>query len=289
MTTRFTAACIQMTTGDDIATNIAQLEPLLNEAHAKGATLIVTPENTFYMRREGTMQMDPIATQEHPGVVFTQQWAKHHGAWVILGSIRAKVPGTEKAANRQVVIDPQGHIVATYDKLYLFDVTINDKEFFESSQFTSGDDAVVVRTDMVGHIGLSICYDIRFPHLYRHMALQGANMFTTPAAFMKHTGEAHWHILQRARAIENASFVLAAGQCGQHPGKRESYGHSLIIDPWGTIIAEASADTPEVITAEIDLGVAEKIRHKIPVLAHHHEKWGVQITDAASAEDGYII
>ena len=289
MSITYKAACVQMTTGDDVDANINQLEPLLDEAHTKGAKLIVTPENTFYMRREGTMHLPPIQTEEHPGIRFTQDWANRHGVWVIIGSIRAKVPGTEKAANRQVVINPHGQIVATYDKLYLFDVTLNGKEFFESSQFVSGNEAVVVRTDMVGDIGLSICYDIRFPHLYRHLALQGANVLTTPAAFMSHTGKVHWHVLQRARAIENASFVLAAGQCGQHPGKRESYGHSLIVNPWGDVLAEASPDKPEVITAEIDLGFAEKIRHRIPVLVHHHEKWDTQITEAPSADDAYMI
>lgn len=285
----FKAACIQMTTGDDVTANINQLEPLLDEAHARGAKLIVTPENTFYMRREGTMHLPPIITEEHPGIIFAQDWASRHGVWLIIGSIRAKVEGNEKAANRQVVINPHGQIVAIYDKLYLFDVTINDKEFFESSQFISGNDAVVVRTDMVGNIGLSICYDIRFPHLYRHLALSGANILTTPAAFMRHTGEVHWHVLQRARAIENACYVMAAGQCGDHPGKRESYGHSLIIDPWGSVLAEGSADKPEVIIADIDLGFAEKVRAKIPVLVHHHERWEVQITDTASADDSFSI
>jgi len=264
-----TAAAIQMTSGDDVARNIAQLEPLLAEAVARGATLIATPENTFYMRREGTAVMDDVPMLQHAGVHFARTAAKQHGIWLLIGSIRAREAGMERPFNRSVLIAPTGDIAAYYDKLHLFDVTLPDgKQYHESSQAVAGSTPVVAETPFMP-VGLSICYDLRFPYLYRDLALQGAGILTVPSAFTRPTGAAHWHTLLRARAIENACYVIAPGQCGEHPGGRTTYGHSLIIDPWGEVLAEAVVDTPQVIIATLDPAKVAAVRAQIPVLMHH--------------------
>lgn len=271
MNAPFTAACIQMTSGDDVSQNIAQLEPLLNEAVAKGAALIATPENSFYMRREGTATAPLLPTEEHAGIMFARAWAATHKVWLIIGSIRASTRGSEKAANQQVVIAPDGRIAAHYNKLHLFDVTLQGGHSYrESAQSIAGDEAVLCPSEL-GTLGLSICYDVRFPNLYRSMALAGAEIFTVPSAFTRPTGAAHWHVLLRARAIENAAFVLAPAQCGTHPGGRETYGHSLILNPWGEVLAEAVNDAPQVITATIDMVELKRVREQLPVLQHHRD------------------
>ncbi len=266
---RFVAAAIQMTSGDDIAANIAQLEPLLADAVGRGAQVITTPENVFYMRREGTAATVDVSMADHAGVVWAKSAAKLYKIWLLIGSIRAKEAGMEKPFNRSILISPEGEIAATYDKLHLFDVTLDDGHHYrESSQAVAGDAARVAVTGFAS-LGLSICYDLRFPQLYREEALKGATVLMVPSAFTRPTGEAHWHTLLRARAIENACYVIAPAQCGVHPGGRETYGHSLIIDPWGEILAEASADQPGVITAIIDPARVAQVRAQIPVLAHH--------------------
>lgn len=267
----FTIAAIQMTSGDDIAANIAALAPLVEAAVARGATLIATPENSFYMRREGTAAMADVPMVEHAGVRWACSAAKAHGVWLLIGSLRAREVGMEKPFNRSILVSPTGEIAATYDKLHLFDVTLADGHAYrESSQAVAGDAPVVAPTPMA-NLGLSICYDLRFPNLYRQLALAGAEVLMVPSAFTRPTGAAHWHTLLRARAIENACYVVAPAQCGSHPGGRETYGHSLIIDPWGEIIAQASADQPGVITAVLDPARIAAVRAQIPVLAHHRE------------------
>lgn len=267
----FTAAAIQMTSGDDITANIAQLEPLLLEAVAKGAALITTPENTFYMRREGMAAAADVPMAEHAGVAWAKAAAKTHGVWLLIGSIRARETGMDKPFNRSILIAPDAEIAATYDKLHLFDVTLADGHSYrESSQAVAGATPALAQTPLAT-IGLSICYDLRFPQLYRQLALQGATLLTIPSAFTKPTGAAHWHTLLRARAIENACYVIAPAQCGTHPGGRETYGHSIIIDPWGEVLAEASADQPGVISATIDPARVAAVRAQIPVLEHHRE------------------
>jgi predicted amidohydrolase len=267
--TKFTAAAIQMTSGDDIAANIAALAPMVAEAAARGATLITTPENVFYMRREGTARMNDVPMLRHPGIEWAQGAAKQHGVWLLIGSIRAREPGMDKPFNRSVLIAPTGDIAAHYDKIHLFDVTLADgTEYRESSQATAGYQAVTAALPGAT-LGLSICYDLRFPNLYRQLALSGATLLAVPAAFTRPTGAAHWHTLLTARAIENACYVIAPAQCGTHPGGRETYGHSVIFDPWGTVLAEASGDVPQVIYAEIDPARVAEVRAHIPVLAHH--------------------
>lgn len=264
-----TVGLIQMTSGDDIAANIAQLAPMVASAAASGAGLIATPENTFYMRREGTAAMADVPMVEHPGIVWAQGAAKTHGVWLLIGSIRAHEAGMDRPYNRSVLISPEGAIAAHYDKLHLFDVTLPDgQRYAESSQALAGAGAVVASTSFA-QLGLSICYDLRFPTLYRTLALRGAEILTVPSAFTRPTGAAHWHPLLRTRAIENACYVLAPAQCGTHPGGRETYGHSLVIDPWGSIIAERQEDTPGVLMATLDAAKLNAIRAQIPVLQHH--------------------
>lgn len=256
-----------MTSGDDIAANIEALAPMVAEAAAAGATLITTPENVFYMRREGTVRLPDVPMRDHPGIVWAVGAAKKHKAWLVIGSIRALEAGMEKPYNRSVLISPAGEIAGIYDKLHLFDVTLpNGQQYHESSQALAG---MAISTASMGEVtlGLSICYDLRFPNLYQQLSGAGAVVLTVPSAFTRPTGEAHWHALLRARAIENACYVIAPAQCGTHPGGRETYGHSLIIDPWGTILAEAT-DMPGVITAQIDLEKIAAVRAQIPVLTH---------------------
>lgn len=261
-------AAIQMTSGDDIAANIAALEPMVDAAAKAGASFIATPENTFYMRREGTAAMADVAMEAHPGITWAKTAAKTHNIWLLIGSIRALEVGSDKPFNRSVLIAPAGEIAAHYDKIHLFDVTTPDgKNYHESSQACAGDQPVVADLGDA-KLGFSICYDLRFPALYQALSGMGANLLAVPSAFTRPTGAAHWHTLLKARAIENASYVVAPAQCGTHPGGRETYGHSLIIDPWGEVVAEASGDKPEVIIAEFAAARVQQVRAQIPVIAH---------------------
>ena len=175
----------------------------------------------------------------------------------------------ETPFNRSVLIGPDGHVVASYDKLHLFDVTLpNGHRYEESAQAVAGANPVLARLPFAA-LGLTICYDLRFPQLYRDLALAGAELLLVPSAFTRPTGEAHWHTLLAARAIENAAFVVAPAQCGVHPGGRETYGHSIILDPWGKVLAEADGEHPGVITAVIDTARVAEVRAQLPVLAHH--------------------
>ncbi len=264
-------AAIQMTSGDEMAQNIAQLEPLLKEAVAQGAQFVATPENTFYMRREGMAAMADVPMQEHAGLRYAIAAAKQYHIWLLIGSIRALEAGMDKPFNRSILISPAGEIAATYDKMHLFDVSLpNGHHYRESSQAAAGTQAVVASLPEL-KLGMSICYDLRFPALYQKLSQQGAHMLAVPSAFTRPTGAAHWHLLLRARAIENACYVIAPAQCGTHPGGRETFGHSLMIDPWGNILAEASAERPEVIVATLDLAEITKVRAQIPVLEHRRE------------------
>jgi predicted amidohydrolase len=271
----FKAALIQTNSGDDMEANIAQIAVMMDQARAQKAQLICLPENAFYMCQEGTAQGEIYTMQAHPGVVFCCDYAKAHQLHIVIGSIRAKADNisqntaNEKTYNRQVWINDRGDILGYYDKIHLFDVAFaGGKEYQESKQFLAGDKACMLDVAGLGKFGLSICYDLRFAHLYQHLARAGAEILLAPAAFTRTTGKAHWEILLRARAIENGAYMLAAAQCGTHPGGRSTYGHAMMIDPWGKILAQAG-ETPEVIIAEIDLEQGQKTRQQIPVLAHH--------------------
>jgi len=267
--TQFMAAAIQMTSGDDIAANIVAAEELIRRAIAAGAQFVALPENAFYLRREGTVSLPDVAMAEHAGVAAMRALAKAQGIWILIGSIRAREAGMDKPYNRSVLIDTVGEVRASYDKLHLFDVTLpNGQRYEESAQAVCGAVPVVVNTPLAA-FGLSVCYDLRFPQLYRALALAGAEVLTVPSAFTRPTGEAHWRTLLIARAIENGAFVIAPAQCGTHPGGRETYGHSMIIGPWGEVLAEVDGDMPGMITAEIDTARVAEVRAQLPVLLHH--------------------
>lgn len=270
-----------MNSGDGIAQNIAQADRLLREAVAKNASLVALPENAFFMRREGTVVTDDVGMQAHAGIVWAQQAAKENGIWLLVGSIRALEAGHSTPHNRSVMIAPDGSIAGVYDKLHLFDVTLPDGQSYrESSQAQPGAQPVLLQTPLAT-IGLSVCYDVRFPQLYRALAQAGAQILAVPAAFTRPTGEAHWHVLLRARAIENACYVIAPAQAGEHPGGRTTYGHSLIIDPWGTILAEGDGDGAQVITAMIDPAQVAARRAQLPVLQHERTWDAIQVVKGA--------
>lgn len=276
----FTAAAIQMTSGDDIAANIAQATPLVAEAVAQGARFVALPENAFFMRREGTVTTADVPMAQHAGLRWARAAARAHGIWLLVGSIRAREEGMDRPYNRQVLVAPDGAIAATYDKLHLFDVNLPDgSSYQESSQAAAGHAPSLVHTPLCA-LGMSICYDLRFPYLYRTLAMAGAELLAVPSAFTRPTGAAHWHVLLRARAIENACYVIAPAQAGVHPGGRETYGHSLIVSPWGEVIAEAKTAAPEVVLATIDPAQVAAMRQQIPVLQHHRSMDAINIVDA---------
>jgi predicted amidohydrolase len=257
-------ACIQTTSGDDLAANLAMLQPMLQQAVQQKSQLIALPENVFFMRREG-VEAPSYPVEEHPGVRFTREFCAAHNVSVLIGSLRACAVAGEKPFNRSVLVDAVGQIVSQYDKIHLFDVVLPSGERYEESLNVCAGATPVVAAWGETKLGLSICYDLRFAALYRALAREGAEILAIPSAFTRPTGEAHWHTLVRARAIENLAYVLAPGQCGVHPGGRMTYGHSLIVGPWGEVLAEAG-EAPEVITATLDLARVAALREQFPVL-----------------------
>jgi predicted amidohydrolase len=266
----FRAACVQLRSGEDVAGNIAQTSGLIRDAAKGGAAFIATPENTALMALDGGAKLAKSFDEAHdPALPAFTALAKELGVWLLIGSLAIKVSQT-RTANRSFLIGPDGAIKTRYSKIHLFDVDLDGGESYrESASVAGGDEAVVAETPW-GGIGLSICYDVRFGQLYRSLAKQGAFAFTVPSAFTVPTGEAHWHVLLRARAIENGAFVIAPAQGGTHANGRKTYGHSLIIDPWGTVLAEAGTE-PGVIFADIDPKQSEEVRTKIPSLKHDRD------------------
>lgn len=265
----FRVACIQLNSQDNITFNIQQASSLIREAHNQGAELILTPENTTLMAdpQTPTGTLPRFGMEDHPAVIAFCSLAKELGVWLVIGSVAVTVPESNKLANRTVVISPLGMVLNIYDKIHLFDVTLpNGETYNESSRCISGDKLALCELPF-GKLGLSICYDVRFPTLYRTLAKAGAEFLSIPAAFTQVTGEAHWHVLVRARAIENGCYVFAPAQTGTHPGGRKTYGHSLIVSPWGEILADGGKE-PGIITADIDPAKVAEIRKKIPSLQH---------------------
>jgi predicted amidohydrolase len=263
------AALIQMRSGRDMARNLADAEELIRQAHAGGAGFIATPEMTNILEPDRPRLFALARPEaEDEGVSRFSDLAKELGIWLSAGSLALKGPG-EKLVNRSLLFAPDGAVVARYDKIHLFDVDLPTGETLrESHAYEAGHQAVLAET-AAGPIGLTICYDVRFPHLYRALARAGAKLFTVPSAFTVPTGEAHWHVLLRARAIETGSFVLAAAQGGRHESGRETYGHSLVVSPWGEVLAEAGTE-PCVVIAEVDPAAADRARARIPSLRHDH-------------------
>lgn len=258
---RFIAAAIQMDSGSDLEENLAIAAKLVDEAAGRGARLVAMPENVNYVGRGGADNAEEVPGG--PTFRCLSELARKHGIWLHCGSILEKNPsGDSRPFNCTMVINPRGELAARYRKLHPFDVVIeNGPSVKESDRICPGDEIVTVDTGDLGRWGLSICYDVRFGEIYRLMALEGAHLLFVPANFTMNTGKDHWEPLLRARAIENGCYVIAPGQCGVKP-KFQAYGKSLIVDPWGTVVAQAS-DHPCVITAEIDLDYLGKVRRQV--------------------------
>ena len=267
MSATFKAAMIQMRSGLTPAANIEAAVRMIGEAKTAGADYVLTPEMTNIMEVKRDRLFATIVDEEADTSLATlRELARKLGIYIHIGSLAIKLTA-EKAANRGFLIDPKGEIAARYDKIHMFDVDLgNGESYRESRSYSAGETAVI--SDLPwGRLGLTICYDLRFPALYRALAEAGATMLAIPSAFTQQTGESHWHVLIRARAIENGSFVFAAAQAGKHENGRETFGHSLIVDPWGRILAEGGTE-PGVVMAEIDLAEVNKARSRIPSLQH---------------------
>ncbi len=258
---------IQTRTPATHAAALAHVAPLVREAVAGGAQFILTPECTNVVQKDRAKLLPSLASLEDDIVVQgLRDLAVELGVWIDIGSALVKREEGGKAANRQAVIDPNGAIVATYDKLHMFDVDLPTGETArESAAYEPGERAVAVETPF-GVLGLTICYDMRFPALHRALALKGATILTAPAAFTRPTGEAHWEVLLRARAIETGSFVIAAAQGGFHEDGRGTWGRSIAIGPWGEVLGVLDHDEPGVLLADLDLSAADRARAAIPAL-----------------------
>ena len=265
----FRAALVQMTSSRSVADNVATLDRLVRAAAAGGATYVQTPETTGIMDEDPQRLFETLTDEAGDAVLaHGRRLARELGIHLHIGSLAIKVGDGTKAANRAFVIAPSGEIAARYDKIHLFDVQLADGQVYrESARYVAGAEAVTVDLPFA-RFGLAICYDLRFPHLFRTLAKEGgAEVLTVPAAFTKPTGEAHWHTLLRARAIETGCWVLAAAQAGLHENGRETYGHSVVIDPWGRVVAEAGIE-PGVIFADVDTAEVAAVRGRVPSLVH---------------------
>ncbi len=263
----FTAACVQVNAGPEIGPNLEAAAVLVRRARDAGADFITMPENVSLIvqgREKVLARVRPES--DHPALPFFQELARETGAWLLVGSLGILLDDG-RVANRSFVIDGAGAVAARYDKIHMFDVDLpNGESYRESATFRPGERAVVTATPW-GGLGLTICYDLRFGYLFRALAHSGAGIITVPAAFTVPTGRAHWHVLLRARAIETGCFVIAPAQCGSHDEGRQTYGHSLIISPWGECLAEAGEE-PGVITAQIDMARVAECRGMVPALRH---------------------
>jgi predicted amidohydrolase len=265
MTRPLRVAAVQLRCGIDAAANLAHALPLLREAASAGAQLIVTPENTLRLDRDRERLLAAVNSSETDTEI--QRWAhlaQQLGVWLLMGSAGiAATPG--KIFNRSLLFGPDGHLAAHYDKIHLFDVQLdNGESYCESATVQAGEQIVIARGPADARLGLTICYDLRFPHLYGALAQGGAEIITIPAAFTYTTGQAHWNTLIRARAIETGAFIVAPAQGGRHEDGRTTWGHSLIVDPWGQIIAQLEHNEPGVLVADLDLDRVATTRAKIP-------------------------
>ena len=259
----FRAACIQLCSGDDVAENIRITSGLIREAAGAGAAVIATPENTTVMAPDGGAKLAQSYDEAHdPALPVFSELAKELGIWLLVGSLAIKV-SESKTANRSFLIDPKGRIAARYSKIHLFDVDLPGRaeSYRESAHVAPGSRAALVDTP-AGRFGLSVCYDVRFPELYRHLSAAGAQLFAVPSAFTSPTGRAHWETLLRARAIENKAYVVAPAQGGSHAGGRRTYGHTMIVDPWGDILG-VQEEGEGLVVAEIDPERIREIRRRL--------------------------
>ena len=263
-------ACLQLNPGEDLQQNLAAAMAQASDAADRGAELVLLPEFAMLLHASGrVMRATACAEESHPALAAFREFAQSRGVWVLLGSLTVTAD-EDRIANRSYLIDSDGAIAARYDKIHMFDATLpTGRTIRESALYRPGDAAIVASTPW-GPVGLSICYDLRFPQLYRALAKAGAQLIVVPSAFTRATGAMHWHTLLRARAIENACFIAAPATCGEHPGDHATFGHSMIVDPMGRIVAEAGA-MPEVVLADVDLGEALLARERMPTLEQDRE------------------
>ena len=264
---KFNIACLQTSPKPDFQSALEEAIVLAEESIEAGADFIALPEYCGGLKTEGSAITPPFATEEnHPVLIGLRDFAKKRKKYLLIGSIAVTGPAG-KILNRSYIVDEFGNIISRYDKIHLFDIKFSEKESYcESTTVSGGQKAVICETPL-GCFGQTICYDLRFPHLYRKLSQAGAKILLVPAAFTKKTGEAHWHVLNRARAIENGAFVVAPCAVGKVEGGGESYGYSLIINPWGEILADAGSDSG-LINANIDLEEVNSARMRIPSLRH---------------------
>lgn len=285
MPAKFVLGLVQTNVSNVMTENIAFVRDHVRRARDAGAEFVHTPENTGLI---GSDRHDTLAQARpedaHPMLAAAREAARDAGVWLLLGSIHVRVPDDERIANRSFLIDPAGGVVARYDKIHMFDVKLAGGESYrESSTFRPGSEAVAVDLPW-GRMGMTICYDLRFPQLYRSLAHAGCTMLAIPSSFTVPTGRAHWHALMRARAIETGCFVFAAAQVGTHKGSgRKTYGHSLAVAPWGEVLADAGGDAPGFAVCEIDLAKADEARAMVPSLTHDRDFSPPRIVGAAPA------
>jgi predicted amidohydrolase len=260
------AAVVQMTSTADVERNLAAAESLVAEAAGRGARLVGLPENFAFLRSEG----EPIAEAQSldgPWVLRMGALARRHAVTLLLGSLPEKIPGDRRVYNTSVLLSADGALLASYRKIHLFDIDLPGLEHLKESRSVAPGDAVVVADAGFVMVGLSVCYDLRFPELYRELTRRGAKVLAVPSAFTERTGKAHWEVLLRARAIENLAYVFAPAQVGVHGKGRTSHGHAMIVDPWGTVLAQAGGGE-EVALAELDLDRLARLRKELPALDH---------------------
>ncbi|MDG2284866.1 MAG: carbon-nitrogen hydrolase family protein [Alphaproteobacteria bacterium] len=265
--TKLTIACVQTNSKPDPADNISEVGAMIREAKSRGADLITTPEVVGMLSANRDNALARAQSEEtHDVLAAFRDLAAELDTWLLIGSISIKL-SDDKLSNRSYLVGPDGEIVARYSKIHMFDVQVGDgTSYRESRTYQPGAEAVLAETPW-GTMGLTICYDIRFPYLFRDLAQAGARLIFSPAAFTKVTGEAHWHVLQRARAIENGCFIVSPAQTGTHAGGRQTYGHSVIVAPWGEVLSDGGTE-PGVYLSEIDLAAVDVARGKVPSLTH---------------------
>ncbi len=267
MTDKLRAACIQMTSGPDIAGNLETAEMYIRQAAQQGAHFIATPENTDQIRHPAAEKLKTAPPPEtHPGILLFSSLAKELNIWLLAGSFAIKT-APDKLSNRSMLFSPDGKIAAQYDKIHLFDIDLPGGEHYRESDIIKAGTQTALAETPLGKVGLTICYDVRFAYLYRKLAQEGASIITVPSAFTVPTGRAHWEILLRARAIETGSFIIAPAQSGEHENGRKTWGHSMIVGPWGEVLAEAGRE-PGIVMADINIKDVQKVRGLIPALKH---------------------
>ena len=280
--TKFRAGLVQLRSGRRVVENLAKAESLIRRAAEGGAIYVQTPENTGLMELKPELVLAAAETEERSApLAHFRALAGELGIVLHIGSLAIKLD-QERVANRSYLIGPEGTIVARYDKLHMFDVDLPGGESYRESQYFRPGSKAVVADLPFGRIGFSICYDLRFPALYRALAAAGAELIAVPSAFTRQTGEAHWRVLVRARAIETGAFVLAATQGGLHENGRATYGHSIVVSPWGEVLAEGGEE-PGVVFADIDLAASQEARARIPALKHGRS-FEVEVASAQPSE-----